>query len=111
MRIIGSVEPTADGAIARQATLVHPAQGCNAHFRTFFTFSYLYLYLYLSYLSFFTVVFRAQASGYCQSWKQLYFQRHLEAELERWAWQQQLRCWDASTVLVLLVAMLLRWRW
>jgi hypothetical protein len=27
----------------------------------------------------------AQASGYCQSWKQLYFQRHLEAELEKWA--------------------------
>ncbi|KAL0020418.1 hypothetical protein WJX77_001282 [Trebouxia sp. C0004] len=24
-----------------------------------------------------------QASGYCQSWKQLYFQRHLEAELEK----------------------------
>ena len=40
MRTIGSAEPTADGAIARQATLVHSTQG-QMHFRIFFMLAML----------------------------------------------------------------------
>jgi len=50
----------------------------NACFQIFFMFSCLQCCLTVAF------VFGAQAPGYCQSWKQLYFQRHLEAELEKW---------------------------